>query len=91
MENLLILEIHQKIMLNIEIYIQSLENETDYIRKAYEYVRDNISHSADAGEDEVTCSAGEVFEAGHGICFAKSHLLAALLRAKSIPAGFCFQ
>ena len=70
---------------------ESSENETDYIRKAYEYVRDNISHSADAGEDEVTCSAGEVFEAGHGICFAKSHLLAALLRAKSIPAGFCYQ
>lgn len=27
----------------------------------------------------------------HGICFAKSHLLAALLRCKSIPAGFCYQ
>ncbi len=67
------------------------ENETDYIRKAYEYVRDNISHSADASEDEVTCSAGEVLEAGHGICFAKSHLLAALLRAKGIPTGFCYQ
>ena len=70
---------------------ESSESETDYIRKVYEYVRDNISHSADAGEDEVTCSAGEVFEAGHGICFAKSHLLAALLRAKSIPVGFCYQ
>ena len=70
---------------------ESSESETDYIRKAYEYVRDTISHSADAGEDEVTCSAGEVLEVGHGICFAKSHLLAALLRAKSIPSGFCYQ
>jgi len=26
-----------------------------------------------------------------GICFAKSHLLAALLRAVGIPAGFCYQ
>jgi transglutaminase-like putative cysteine protease len=28
---------------------------------------------------------------GSGICYAKSHLLAALLRANSIPAGFCYQ
>lgn len=26
-----------------------------------------------------------------GICFAKSHLLAALLRKLGIPAGFCYQ
>ncbi len=63
----------------------------DYIKRAYEYVRDRISHSADANEDEVTCSASEVLAAGHGICFAKSHLLAALLRSKGIPCGFCYQ
>ncbi len=63
----------------------------EYIKNAYEYVRDRISHSADAGEDEVTCSASEVVAAGHGICFAKSHLLAALLRVKGIPCGFCYQ
>ena len=28
---------------------------------------------------------------GTGICFAKSHLLAALIRAVAIPAGFCYQ
>jgi transglutaminase-like putative cysteine protease len=27
----------------------------------------------------------------HGICFAKAHLLAALLRANGIPAGLCYQ
>lgn len=32
-----------------------------------------------------------MLKAGHGICFAKSHLLAALLRCKSVPAGFCYQ
>lgn len=58
---------------------------------AYEYVRDQISHSADINEDIITCSASEVLKAGHGICFAKSHLLAALLRCKSIPAGLCYQ
>ncbi len=63
----------------------------DYIKNAYEYVRDRISHSADAGEDVITCSASEVLTARHGICFAKSHLLAALLRSKGIPCGFCYQ
>ena len=73
-----------------ELYEQS-GNETEYIRVAYEYVRDHISHSADINEDIITCSASEVLKAGHGICFAKSHLLAALLRYKSIPTGFCYQ
>lgn len=73
-----------------KIYRDS-DNETDFIRKAYEYVRDNISHSADIMADEVTCSASEVLKAGHGICFAKSHLLAALLRCKGVPAGMCYQ
>ena len=38
----------------------------DYIKNAYEYVRDRISHSADAWEDAVTCSASEVLKAGTG-------------------------
>ena len=67
------------------------DGNVDYIKKAYEFVRDNISHSADINEDLLTCSASEVLAAGHGICFAKSHLLAALLRCKSIPTGFCYQ
>ena len=67
------------------------EDELAYIKAAYEFVRDQISHSADAGEDIITCAASEVLQAGHGICFAKSHLLVALLRCKEIPAGFCYQ
>lgn len=70
---------------------QTADYELDFIKTAYEFVRDHISHSADIGEDKITCTASEVLCAGHGICFAKSHLLAALLRCKSIPAGFCYQ
>lgn len=66
-------------------------DELNFIKTAYEFVRDNIAHSADINEDEITCAASEVLKAGHGICFAKSHLLAALLRCKSVPAGFCYQ
>lgn len=32
-----------------------------------------------------------MLKAGHGICFAKSHLPAALLRYKAILTGFCYQ
>ena len=70
---------------------QKADNEFDFIKTAYEFVRDQISHSADINKDVITCTASEVLKAGHGICFAKSHLLAALLRCKSVPAGFCYQ
>ena len=74
-----------------DMLFNKADNEVDFIKIAYEFVRDNISHSADINEDIVTCAASEVLKAGHGICFAKSHLLAALLRCKSVPAGFCYQ
>ncbi len=74
-----------------DILFQKANDDLDFIRAAYEFVRDNISHSADINEDIITCTASEVLKAGHGICFAKSHLLAALLRCKSVPAGFCYQ
>ena len=70
---------------------EKANDELDFIKKAYEFVRDNISHSADINEDTITCTASEVLNARHGICFAKSHLLAALLRCKFVPTGFCYQ
>lgn len=70
---------------------EKADSELEFIKLAYEFVRDNVAHSADIGEDLLTCAASEVLEAGHGICFAKSHLLAAILRCKSIPAGLCYQ
>ncbi len=70
---------------------RSLADEVAKARCLYEWVRDAIPHSADAGIETVTCTASEVLLHGTGICFAKSHLLAALLRAVNIPAGFCYQ
>lgn len=66
-------------------------DEIDLIKKIYEFVRDEISHSGDIDVQEVTCKASEVLSAGHGICCAKSHLLAAMLRYFSIPTGLCYQ
>lgn len=70
---------------------RSLTDEIDKARCLYEWVRDTIPHSNDAGLDILTCTASEVLRHGTGICFAKSHLLAAFLRAAGIPAGFCYQ
>ncbi|MEQ1949490.1 MAG: transglutaminase family protein [Bryobacteraceae bacterium] len=60
-------------------------------RRCFEWVRDNIEHSSDFQRNPVTCTASEVLTHGTGYCYAKSHLLAALLRANGIPAGFCYQ
>ncbi|MDD2897375.1 MAG: transglutaminase-like domain-containing protein [Desulfuromonadaceae bacterium] len=68
-----------------------LPDEVAKARCLYEWVRDAIPHTNDAGLEVVTCTASEVLHHGTGICFAKSHLLGALLRAVNIPAGFCYQ
>ncbi len=47
----------------------------------FRWVRDNIRHSGDCHDDVVTLSASDVLLHGTGLCYAKSHLLAALLRA----------
>ena len=60
-------------------------------QRSFEWVRDNIQHSSDYKRNPVTCAASEVLAAGTGYCYAKSHLLAALLRANGIAAGFCYQ
>ena len=57
----------------------------------FEWVRDNIYHSSDYKMNPITCRASEVLQHKTGYCYAKSHLLAALLRANSIPTGFCYQ
>ena len=58
---------------------------------AFNYVRDEIEHSFDTNSLVITISASDTLEKQEGICFAKSHLLAALLRGLGIPAGFCYQ
>jgi transglutaminase-like putative cysteine protease len=57
----------------------------------FEWVRDKIPHSRDIDADIVTFAASEVLERGTGICYAKSHLLAAMCRSIGIPTGLCYQ
>jgi transglutaminase-like putative cysteine protease len=60
-------------------------------KRCFEFVRDAIKHSWDYRMNPVTCKASDVLIHGTGYCYAKSHLLAALLRANAIPAGLCYQ
>jgi len=67
------------------------EDSYAYARLAFEFVRDTIPHSQDSGDPRVTWRASDVLEQGTGICYAKSHALAALLRAEDIPTALCYQ
>ncbi|AXG82285.1 transglutaminase domain-containing protein [Streptomyces paludis] len=62
-----------------------------YAKAAYEHVRDTIPHSWDADDPRVTWRASDVLALRTGICHAKAHALAALLRAESLPTALCYQ
>ena len=69
----------------------SVSTDTAIAKTCFEWVRDNIRHSWDYKQNPVTCRASSVLAQKTGYCYSKSHLLAALLRANNIPAGFCYQ
>jgi transglutaminase-like putative cysteine protease len=71
--------------------VKGAEDSYAYARLAFEYVRDAIPHSQDSGDLRVTWRASDVLEQGTGICHAKAHALAALLRAEDIPTALCYQ
>ena len=66
-------------------------SEHELVRRCFEFVRDRIKHSWDFKLNPVTCRASDVLRHETGYCYAKSHLLAALLRANGVPAGLCYQ
>lgn len=59
--------------------------------RCFEFVRDEVRHSSDFKMNPITCIASDVLLHKTGFCYAKSHLLCALLRANRIPAGMCYQ
>ena len=67
---------------------KSRQTKIKKVKIAFEFVRDEISHSWDIQSKRVTCKASDVLRHQEGICYAKSHLLAALLRSQGIPVGF---
>jgi transglutaminase-like putative cysteine protease len=67
------------------------QTEIEKAKIAFEFVRDEISHTWDIQGKRVTCNASDVLVYKEGICYAKSNLLASLLRSQGIPTGFCYQ
>src|SRR6185369_7413111 len=82
---------HAAIHARIEALRPANDDPVERARAAFLFVRDEIDHVIDAGDPRVTWRASDVLREGVGICHAKAHLLAALLRAQGIPAGFCYQ
>ncbi len=79
-------------ILGLASQLAATSQTTEEIAKnCFEWVRDQIQHSFDYQMNPVTCRASDVLKYRTGYCFAKSHLLAALLRANQIPAGLCYQ
>lgn len=70
---------------------QDAQSMEQIAQHCFKFVRDQIQHSWDFQRNPVTCKASDVLLHGTGFCYAKSHLLAALLRANGIPAGLCYQ
>ncbi len=70
---------------------EGLNGDEAIAKKCFEFVRDEIEHSGDVPAAVTTYRASEVLAYKTGWCYAKSHLLAALLRANGIPAGLCYQ
>jgi transglutaminase-like putative cysteine protease len=82
---------HPNVVACAEEIASGLEGPMAIAKACFEWVRDQVRHSYDYQLNPLTCRASDVLEHKTGYCFAKSHLLAALLRANQIPAGFCYQ
>lgn len=81
----------ENIILKAEELFKGIDNDIEKTKTAYEYVRDEISHSFDIKAKIITTKASDVLKYKTGICHAKANLIAALLRSQNIPTGFCFQ
>lgn len=83
--------LHPEVAAKAAQLASGLTSKEEITQGCFEFVRDEIRHSLDFQLNPVTCKASDVLQQGTGYCYAKSHLLAALLRANSIPAGLCYQ
>lgn len=82
---------HPLVLTRAQELAAGLSDKIEITRRCFAFVRDQIRHSWDFRQNPVTCRASDVLEQATGYCYAKSHLLAALLRANRIPAGLCYQ
>lgn len=82
---------HPEVLMKAKLLAGNGKDKLQISKACFRFVRDKIKHSMDYQLNPVTCKASDVLKHGTGYCYAKSHLLAALLRANEIPAGLCYQ
>ena len=70
--------------------IEGCETPEARLEALFGFVRDEISHAFDVQPEKATCSASQVLKERQGLCYAKSHLLAGVLRYAGFPTGFCY-
>jgi len=80
-----------EVLAQAKLLVERVSRPEDIVQKCFNFVRDEIKHSLDYKLNPITCKASDVLKHGTGYCYAKSHLLAALLRANNIPTGLCYQ
>ncbi|MFK5950037.1 MAG: transglutaminase family protein [Methylococcales bacterium] len=83
--------LHPDVFKQARLLAGDSKQEEKIAKACFTFVRDEIKHSWDYQLNPVTCMASDVLKYGTGYCYAKNHLLAALLRANQIPAGLCYQ
>jgi transglutaminase-like putative cysteine protease len=86
-----VIDWHEPAILALAKELRGPDGAAAIAARCFTWVRDEIRHSADHADQIVTCAASEVLRHRTGMCYAKSHLLAALLRANGIPAGLAYQ
>ncbi len=78
-------------IVKISDYFRKTYTNKELLEAVYNYVRDDIKHSIDINETSVTYIASDILKLKHGICYAKTHLLASIYRSLGIPCGFSYQ
>lgn len=78
-------------VLALSTALRSNSSKLETAKRCFRWVRDEISHSFDTNDNCITLKASDVLRHKTGICYAKSILLAALLRANGIPSAFGYQ
>lgn len=82
---------HPEVLALASYLAKQVDDPQALITRTFNWVRDQIEHSWEYQKEAVPLKASEVLINKHGCCFAKSHLLAALLRANGISTGFAYQ
>lgn len=82
---------HPAVVAAAEMIAGDATDDEEIARRCFLWVHDTVRHSSDHSLPVVTCTASDVLNHRAGFCYAKSHLLVALLRARGVPAALRYQ